>query len=364
MLAAIVFGSAAVTFAIGLGSSLAQVQAAKDHDTSDVVVNTFGPPPGAPGSKQAAASSVDPAAITAAINSQSATGKYYSTAVTDVTVAGVSGSSTVFALGGDSSWAGFRLVSGTWFHSPGEAVVPTTFLTATGTRVGESVTLYDHGKAITVRLVGEVLDPHTQTNEILTDAATLATAQPDLHPMSYHIKVKSGTGVGGYLSGLNTALQPTGLTAHGSQSGGHSGTVAALDSLTALLTLMLVVTAALGVLNSVVLETRERVHDLGIHKALGMTPRQTIAMVIASVVVIGLLGGAIGVPLGTALQALVVPAMGHSAGITLPASVVNVYHPLQLVLFGLGGLLIALLGAMLPAGWAARTRTATALRTE
>ncbi|GAA3050484.1 hypothetical protein GCM10017562_12050 [Streptomyces roseofulvus] len=35
-----------------------------------------------------------------------------------------------------------------------------------------------------------------------------------------------------------------------------------------------------------------------------------------------------------------------------------------LVALALGGLLIALLGALLPAGWAARTRTATALRTE
>ena len=65
-----------------------------------------------------------------------------------------------------------------------------------------------------------------------------------------------------------------------------------INTLTALLTLMLITVAALGVLNMVVLETRERVHDLGVHKALGMTPRQTITMVIASVVVTGLIGGA------------------------------------------------------------------------
>jgi putative ABC transport system permease protein len=35
-----------------------------------------------------------------------------------------------------------------------------------------------------------------------------------------------------------------------------------------------------------------------------------------------------------------------------------------LILLGLGGLLIAILGALLTAGWAARTRTATTLRTE
>jgi putative ABC transport system permease protein len=31
--------------------------------------------------------------------------------------------------------------------------------------------------------------------------------------------------------------------------------------------------AALGVLNSVVMATRQRVHDLGVFKAVGMTPR-------------------------------------------------------------------------------------------
>jgi putative ABC transport system permease protein len=41
-----------------------------------------------------------------------------------------------------------------------------------------------------------------------------------------------------------------------------------------------------------------------------------------------------------------------------------VYQALELVLLGLAGVAIAMLGASLPAGWAARTRTATALRTE
>jgi putative ABC transport system permease protein len=56
--------------------------------------------------------------------------------------------------------------------------------------------------------------------------------------------------------------------------------------------------------------------------------------------------------------------MGHAAGTDLPPSVLEVYEIPQLVLLGLAGIAIALLGALLPAGWAARTRTATALRTE
>lgn len=56
--------------------------------------------------------------------------------------------------------------------------------------------------------------------------------------------------------------------------------------------------------------------------------------------------------------------MGGAAGVTLPDAVIDVYHPAELALFGLGGLVVAVLGALLPAVWAARTRTATALRTE
>jgi putative ABC transport system permease protein len=95
-----------------------------------------------------------------------------------------------------------------------------------------------------------------------------------------------------------------------------------------------------------------------------MTPRQTLTAVLASVALIGLAGGALGVPAGLVLHGILVPAMGRGAGTELPAVALNVYHPVQLVMLAVGGLMLAAAGALLPAGWAARTRTATALRTE
>jgi putative ABC transport system permease protein len=100
-----------------------------------------------------------------------------------------------------------------------------------------------------------------------------------------------------------------------------------INSLTGLLSLMLMVVAGLGVMNTVVLETRERVHDLGVHKALGMTPRQTTAMVIASVVVTGLVGGTVGTAVGVLLQRAVITEMASSVGFRLPDSVLDVYSP-------------------------------------
>jgi putative ABC transport system permease protein len=60
----------------------------------------------------------------------------------------------------------------------------------------------------------------------------------------------------------------------------------------------------------------------------------------------------------------VVPVMAAAAGTGIPASFVNVYRPVELVALGTAGMVLAVLGALVPAGWAARTRIATALRAE
>ena len=56
--------------------------------------------------------------------------------------------------------------------------------------------------------------------------------------------------------------------------------------------------------------------------------------------------------------------MGSAANTAVPAAYLDVYHGAELVLLALSGLAIAVIGALLPAGWAARTRTATALHAE
>jgi putative ABC transport system permease protein len=101
-----------------------------------------------------------------------------------------------------------------------------------------------------------------------------------------------------------------------------------------------------------------------VFKAVGMTPRQTIAMVVCSAAGVGLLAGVIAVPIGVALHRYVLPIMGNAAQTGIPAAFLNVYHPAELVLLALAGLAIAVIGALPPAGWAAETRTASALRAE
>lgn len=364
---AVLFGTIAVTFTVGMGASLGEVMKAKDHDVADVTVAAplpeFGPQD--PGREEQPRA--DPSAVAAAIRSGAGTGKYYSAATVRATVSGVTGIVDVVALTGDASWGGYTMVSGRWIDKPGEAVVPTQFLAASGIRIGEDATLNGIGsldEPVTVRIVGEALDPRNDGMQVFTDAATLAAAHPDLTDTSHHIAVTPGAEVTGYIDALNKDLAPLGVSARAGGLGSGSDMVVTLNALSAILTSMLVAVAALGVLNSVLLDTRERVREIGVHKALGMTPRQTIAMVLTSVALTGLVAGALGVPLGVSLHGWVLPAMGDSAGLRLPDSVIAVYHKAELLPLTLGGLLIATLGALLPAGWAARARTATALRSE
>ncbi|MFE4957968.1 ABC transporter permease [Streptomyces sp. NPDC056653] len=361
---AILFGAIAVTFTVGMGASLGQVMKAKVHDAADVVVPAPLPDFGPQGPGREKQPKADPAAVGAAIEAAAGTGKYYSAATVRATVSGLTGTTDVIAFTRDASWGGYTMVSGRWIDKPGEAVAPTPLLVATGTRIGDTVTLNGLAEPVTVRIVGEVLDPRNDGMQVFTDASTLTAAHPDLTETSHHIAITSGTDVTRYVDALNNDLAPLGATARAGGLDAGGDMVVTLNALSVILTLMLVAVAALGVLNGVLLDTRERVRELGVHKALGMTPRQTIAMVITSVVVTGLVAGTLGVPLGVALHGWVIPAMGDSVGLRLPGSVIAVYHGAELLPLALGGLLIATLGALLPAGWAAKVRTATALRTE
>ncbi len=361
--AAILFGALAVTFGVGLAASLSDVQKGLQADRAgDVEVDFFGPDqPGIHKVKPGPAPTVvaDPAAISAAIAKQPGTAGYVGSTEAQLTVAGISGSVVVEFYQGKTTPGSYQMISGAWYTGPGQAVAPTRFLQATDTHLGDQITVVDHGKNYPVRIVGEVFSTRNDGMSLITDAATVPGTQVD----TYSITVTPDTDPEAYAHALDTTINPLGAGARPNQHHDNQ-TIVLMDGMITILTLMLVTVAGLGVLNSTVLDTRDRVHDLGVYKAIGMTPRQTIAMVLASVAAIGLAAGIVGVPVGVKLHDYILPVMAHGAGTNIPPQDVAVYSAAEFVLLGLGGIVIAMLGAALPAGWAAKVRTASALRTE
>lgn len=378
MVLAVTFGTVAATFAVGLTQSLNAVANAQDPENSaDVTAISgagSGPGPGrvqkAPAANSGRApagsgsnqqqSPADPAAVRAAIAKQSGTASYYGTATGDATVAGISGTVRATLYQGDSRAGSYEMIAGHWITGRGQVVVPTHFLERTGTRIGESVRVTFQKETVSLRIVGEAFDTSDDGMRVHADLASFSRAKPE----AFHIEVEPGVSPADYARKLAAVVEPLGGAAFAESAPEGENMIVLLEAMAALLTLMLVSVAGLGVLNSVVLDTRERVHDLGVCKALGMSPRQTVSLVLASVAGIGVVGALIGVPAGFALHDYVLPVMGEAAGTGLPPSVLDVYDATQLVLLGLAGVVVALIGAMAPAGWAAKVRTATALRTE
>jgi putative ABC transport system permease protein len=365
-LAAVLLGAITVTFAAGLTGSLNRVVVGQSHSQAEPVQVYL--PSGQSGPVKhigPAAPALPPVAvqeryIQAALRAQPGTLRYVAEADERVSVVGLTGQVDLTAFRGDAHWTGYDLISGHWYTGAGQAVVPTNFLTVTGTAVGDTVTVAYNGRLIPVRIVGEVFDTDNRGLDLITGWRTIATADPGLAPSAYDVGLRPGTDPQRYAAALGRALKTTGALSLNS----NDPFFATLIALIALLTLLLAVVAGLGVLNTVVLHTRERVHDLGVFKAIGMTPRQTIVVVTCWVAGTGLAAGVIAVPAGMVVHRYVLPIMAHAAATNVPESFVNVYSPPELVLLALAGLVIAVAGALLPASWAASARTAAALRAE
>ncbi|QFZ72315.1 FtsX-like permease family protein [Streptomyces fagopyri] len=382
MVLAVTFGTVAATFAVGLTQSLDAVAGAQDpenradvtavsgaHDSGSGPLRVEKKPkqPSAGPQRTTAASgpdqqqpSADPDAVRAAIAAQPGTASYYGMAHGDATVSGISGTVRASLYQGDSSSGAYEMIAGRWIDGRGQVVVPTRFLERTGTRIGDFVRVTFEKETVRLRIVGEAFDTSDDGMQVHADLDSFPSAEPG----AFNIEVKAGVSPADYARELGEVVSPLGGDVFVDSAPQGENMILLLEAMAALLTLMLVSVAGLGVLNSVVLDTRERVHDLGVCKALGMSPRQTVGLVLASVAAIGVVGALIGVPAGFALHGYVLPVMGEAAGTRLPPSVLDVYDVPQLVLLGLAGVLVALLGATAPAGWAAKVRTATALRTE
>jgi putative ABC transport system permease protein len=388
---AVLFGAAAVTFGVGLATSLNHVY----DDISGAArlpVRVMALPPGAPappgpvsggpgkGTKQRKLHvvSIGPGtqsltaaqqhAITTAIAATPGTRHALSMAQDSLSLPGLGdadGGAQVTAYGdGDPSWSGLALISGGWYaQSPSirQIDVNTLFLNDTSTAVGDTYMLVNGARKVTAKIVGEVFAPGNDV-DIYMSPATLTAIDPTVRgPGSYAVSLKPGVNADAYASALQGTL---GGSYNVNAFIGGARALIAVVTLVTLLTLLIIAVAGLGVLNTVALQIRERAHDIGIFKALGMTPRQTLTMVICSVGITGLVAGIIAVPAGILLHHNVLPVMAHAANSGLPASLISVYSAPEMVILALAGLIIAIAGALAPASWAANSRTATALRTE
>jgi putative ABC transport system permease protein len=259
---------------------------------------------------------------------------------------------------GDYQQLGYRILEGQWFDGPGQVVVSERFLRQRGLAVGDTITLQVQGKSIQAKIVGKAL--YNSGDEVLSNWQTLAQIAPDKRANLYEINVKPGTDLDAFVQAVQA--KDRGLVETPGQEAGSF--VAIVLATVILLTLMLGTVAALGVFNTVVLNTRERRRDFGMLKSIGMTPGQVTLMVVTSMTALGAIGGLLGIPLGILAHRLVVPAMANGAQVEIPAFMLNVFSWYLLAILVFAGIVISAAGAYVPARSAAHATIAEVLHNE
>lgn len=119
---------------------------------------------------------------------------------------------------------------------------------------------------------------------------------------------------------------------------------------------IVVLVATVALLNTLMLSVLERRRELGVLRAMGTGRKFLLRSVLAEAAGIGIVGAALGLAVGTAVQYLATVAIGHAMTIDI------VYAPGPLILiYGLAALGLALLGSIPPALRAARMPIVEAL---
>ncbi|RYJ30507.1 putative ABC transporter integral membrane protein [Streptomyces sp. L-9-10] len=352
-LAAVVLGVTTVTLATGLSSTMAAYgEAVQRVGYVHTVVYVGKPRFGEPAPKQG---DVETEAL---LRSLPGTVHVTADAWIDVKLAGYTENVSCQFFRGDSDTLGDTVAKGRWLEGPGEVVAPPAFLKKRGLDVGDRVTFMLGGEKASATIVGESMDG--MPDLLRSNWETLTAFAPDREANQYEIRLAPGTDVAAYNASVRAAdpgLNPVALPET------NRDAVIIIGSASAL-TVLLATVAALGVFNTVLLNTRERRRDLGTLKSLGMTPRQVSVMVVTSMAALGAVGGLLGIPAGIGAYGLIMPAMTDAAGVSLPAFMTDVWRAPVLALLALTGIVIAALGALVPARSAARLTIAKVLHNE
>jgi putative ABC transport system permease protein len=296
------------------------------------------------------------------LNAQRETSRVVAIDIENIAVPGIGDPVNTRIFRGDSSRLAYMVTAGRWFNGPGEVLAPAGLLHDAHLKVGDSFTGTLYGQSLHLRVVGEVYDISNLGHVLFMDYATLPSNVPKSTPSTYWVTLRPGSEVNTYVQRV-AAAQPDLIDVHPNDTG-IIGPVKIIDTVLLVVAAVLVLIGIGGVFNTLLLNTRERLHDTATLKAVGMSPRQVMAMVAASAGLLALVAGLMAMPLGLYLHRVLNDLISASTGNVTPALAYRVFNPWELGAILLLGVAVAVAASLIPGRWAARTNVVEVLHSE
>src|SRR5699024_4682114 len=126
--------------------------------------------------------------------------------------------------------------------------------------------------------------------------------------------------------------------------------------------LIALLAASFGIVNTLLISVQERIRQIGLYKALGMTNGKVFMLFSTEAIVIGLMGSVIGIGLGTAVGAIGNSLLIHGPLDSVPGLSLYAIEPIALLTIAVIIILIGFLAGTLPARRAATKDPIEALR--
>lgn len=298
--------------------------------------------------------------IEAALNANPDVASYSTLRNVNARIEGDSASVGALVLDGDIAAYNHSIAAGRLFSAPGEAVVGQALLDLTGKQIGDPLRIFTDLGPLDLTIVGRIVasDSRGRTVAFSLDTYIAAFGAPtDSSNLEYAIRLVSGADETEVASALAQSLPRQATVSIQDRSD-----VDEVRAIIYTLDVILVIIGIVNILTTTMLGVRERVREVGVLKAVGSTPLQTMTSVLAGVCALAILAAVIGLPLGLGATRLLFNELGREIGVGGDLGIMPGASALAIVC--VLSMVIVILGGLLPARHASMIRVTDALRHE
>lgn len=228
----------------------------------------------------------------------------------DTLLPGDNGTFIARALGTSRAPYPFQVVQGRMFSSAEEAVAGQGFLDLMHVKVGSWIDPTIDGVPVILHIVGRTIEPGNSGDVVDFSLDALPAADASA-PGFYSLVLRPGVSP---RAGRARLLRASGNRLDVQVAANPAGRLGTVRVVIVVAVVILMLIAMANLLTATAVGLRDHVHEAGILKAMGLTPRQVTATLVVSTTIVTAVGIVAGIATGLAVAPRLINAQGQASG--------------------------------------------------